>query len=227
MDHDGSMSRMLRMCEWVMRLAYTNLLWLMFTMLGLGIFGLMPATTALFSVMRKWIQGHEQVNVSGTFWKVYREEFFRSNMIGVMLFILGTIIYVDLAYIYPTSWFLHVLRFGIYIFGFLFIVSLCYIFPLLAHYDWKKRLYLKFSLLLGISYLQYTLSMLVFSAVLFVLFAYLPGIVPFFSVSLLAYGHMWLAYQVFKKVEFESEQQTAELKKRLPSFLQLKRVNTQ
>lgn len=227
MDHDGSMSRMLRMCEWVMRLAYTNLLWLLFTLLGLGIFGLMPATTALFSVMRKWIQGHEQVSVFRLFWKVYREEFIRSNLIGVVLFIIGMIIYVDLAYIYPTSWFWHVLRFAIYIFGFLFIVSLFYIFPLLAHYDWKKRLYLKFSLLLGISYLQYTLSMLVFSAVLFVLFAYLPGIVPFFSVSILAYGHMWLAYQVFKKVECESEQQAAEVKKRLPSFLQSKRVNTQ
>ncbi|UYO34900.1 YesL family protein [Bacillus zhangzhouensis] len=227
MDHDGSMSRMLRMCEWIMRLAYTNLLWLLFTILGLGIFGLMPATTALFSVMRKWIQGHEQVNVSRTFWKVYREEFVRSNIIGVMLFIIGTIIYVDLAYIYPTSWLLHVLRFFIYIFGFLFIVSLFYIFPLLAHYDWKKRLYLKFSLLLGVSYLQYTLSMLVFSAVLFVLFAYLPGIVPFFSVSILAYGHMWLAYQIFKKVEFECELQTAEVKKRLPSFLQSKQVDTQ
>lgn len=199
MDHDGSMSRMLRMCEWVMRLAYTNLLWLLFTILGLGIFGFMPATTALFSVMRKWIQGHEQVSVFQTFWKVYREEFVRSNVIGVVLVIIGTIIYVDLAYIYPTSWFLHVLRFAIYIFGFLFIVSLFYIFPLLAHYEWKKRLYLKFSLLLGISYLQYTLSMLVFSAILFILFAYLPGIVPFFSISILAYGHMWLAYQVFKR----------------------------
>ncbi|MCA0119942.1 YesL family protein [Bacillus sp. RSS_NA_20] len=227
MDHDGSMSRMLRMCEWVMRLAYTNVLWLLFTLLGLGIFGFMPATTALFSVMRKWIQGHEQVNVFQTFWKVYREEFVRSNVIGVVLVTIGTIIYVDLAYIYPTSWFLHVLRFAIYIFGFLFIVSLFYIFPLLAHYDWKKRLYLKFSLLLGISYLQYTLSMLVFSAILFILFAYLPGIVPFFSISIVAYGHMWLAYQVFKKIEFESEQPAVDVKKRFPSFLQSKRVNTQ
>ncbi|MFJ5965311.1 YesL family protein [Bacillus sp. NPDC093026] len=226
MDYDGSMSRMLRMCEWVMRLAYTNLLWLLFTLLGLGFFGVMPATTALFSVMRKWIQGHEQVKVFRMFWKVYREEFLRSNLIGVVLLMIGTIIYVDLAYIYPTSFFLHALRFAIYIFGFLYIVSLFYIFPLLAHFDWKKRLYLKFSLLLGISYLQYTLSMLAFSVLVFFLFAYLPGIVPFFSMSILAYGHMWLAYQVFKKIAFDSEQKTVDVKKRLPSFLQSKQVNT-
>ncbi|MFS0654512.1 YesL family protein [Bacillus sp. 179-C3.3 HS] len=227
MDHDGSMSRMLRMCEWVMRLSYTNLLWLLFTILGCGLFGFMPATTALFSVMRKWIQGHEQVKVFRTFWNVYREEFFRANLIGLVLLMIGVILYVDLAYIYPTSFLLHVLRFAIYIFGFLFIVSLFYIFPLLAHYDWKKRLYLKFSLLLGISYLQYTLVMFAFTAILFVLFAYLPGIVPFFSMSILAYVQMWFAYQVFKKVEADSEQKAVDVKKRIPSFLPSKRVNTQ
>ncbi|MFB8735503.1 YesL family protein [Bacillus sp. SL00103] len=151
MDHDsGSMSRMRRMCEWVMRLAYTNLLWSLFTMLELGIFGLMPATTALFSVMRKWIQGHEQISVFRLFGRCTVRSLY-ALAIGVTLLVIGTIIYVDLAFIYPTSWFLYVLRFAIYIFGFLFVVSLFYIFPPLAHYDWKKRLYLKFSLLLGIS----------------------------------------------------------------------------
>ncbi|MGE6628812.1 YesL family protein [Bacillus sp. NPDC077027] len=227
MEHDGSMSRVFRMCEWVMRFAYTNLLWLLFTLLGLGLFGIMPATTALFSVMRKWIRGSEQVGIFKTFWHAYKQEFLRSNMIGAVLLCIGTIIYVDLAYIYPTTFFLHVLRFVIYIFGFLFIAMLFYIFPLLAHFDWKKRLYLKFSLLLSISYLQYTLSMLAFTVVLYIVFAYLPGIVPFFSVSLLAYGHMWLAYQVLKKVEFDSEQEAKEVSKRLPSFLQTSRAKAQ
>lgn len=30
MEHDGSLGRMLRFCEWIMRFAYTNLLWLFF-----------------------------------------------------------------------------------------------------------------------------------------------------------------------------------------------------
>ncbi|MGK9267348.1 YesL family protein [Bacillus inaquosorum] len=201
MEHDGSMGRVLRCCEWVMRFAYTNLLWLFFTMIGLGVFGIMPATAALFAVMRKWIQGQDNVPVLQTFWREYKAEFLRSNLIGAVLAVIGLIIYIDLAFIYPSHFLLHVLRFAIMIFGFLFISMLFYVFPLLVHFDWKKRLYVKFSLLLSVAYLQYTLVMLALTVALFFLLAYLPGIVPFFSVSLISYCHMRMVYAVLLKVE--------------------------
>ncbi|MCY9069223.1 YesL family protein [Bacillus inaquosorum] len=201
MEHDGSMGRVLRFCEWVMRFAYTNLLWLFFTMIGLGVFGIMPATAALFAVMRKWIQGQDNVPVLQTFWREYKAEFLHSNLIGAVLAVIGLIIYIDLAFIYPSHFLLHVLRFAIMIFGFLFISMLFYVFPLLVHFDWKKRLYVKFSLLLSVAYLQYTLVMLALTVALFFLLAYLPGIVPFFSVSLISYCHMRMVYAVLLKVE--------------------------
>ncbi|PJH92710.1 YesL family protein [Bacillus sp. SN1] len=201
MEHDGSMGRVLRFCEWVMRFAYTNLLWLFFTMIGLGVFGIMPATAALFAVMRKWIQGQDNVPVLQTFWREYKAEFLRSNLIGAVLAVIGLIIYIDLAFIYPSHFLLYVLRFAIMIFGFLFISMLFYVFPLLVHFDWKKRLYVKFSLLLSVAYLQYTLVMFALTVALFFLLAYLPGIVPFFSVSLISYCHMRMVYAVLLKVE--------------------------
>ena len=201
MDHDGSMGRVLRFCEWIMRFAYTNLLWLVFTLLGLGVFGVMPATAALFAVIRKWIQGQDNVPVLKTFWREYKAEFFRSSLIGAVLAIIGLIIYIDLAFIYPSHFLLHVLRFAIMIFGFLFVSMLFYVFPLLVHFDWKKRLYVKFSLLLSVAYLQYTLVMLALTVALLFLLAYLPGIVPFFSVSLISYCHMRIVYAVLLKVE--------------------------
>lgn len=57
-------------------------------------------------------------------------------------------------------------------------------FPLLAHFDWKKRMYLKFSLILGVSYLQYTLTMIALVILLLAAFAYLPGIIPFSASAL-------------------------------------------
>lgn len=200
-EQSVSMGRVLSFCEWVLKFFYANLLWFVFTLLGLGVFGFMPATTALFSVMRKWIMGKTDIPICKKFWQAYRGEFFRSNVIGLILAAVGIIIYVDLAFIYPEHFLLHVLRFVIMIFGFLFLIMLFYMFPLLAHFDWKKRMYFKFSLILGISYLQYTLTMMAVAAVLYIAFAFLPGIVPFFSVSLLSYAVMWLAYQVLKKAE--------------------------
>nr|WP_269154326.1 YesL family protein [Bacillus sonorensis] len=193
------MGRVLSFCEWVMRFAYTNLLWFLFTILGLGVFGFMPATTALFAVMRKWIMGRSDIPVFKTFWMAYREEFFRSNALGCIMAAAGIILYIDLAFIYPENVFLYILRFVIMVFGFLFLIMFFYMFPLLAHFDWKKRMYLKFSLILGVSYLQYTLTMIALVILLLAAFAYLPGIIPFFSVSLVSYLIMWLAYQVFKR----------------------------
>lgn len=77
--------------------------------------------------------------------------------------------------------------------------------PLLVHFDWKKRLYVTFSLLLGVAYLQYTLVMLALTDALF-LFAYLPGIVPFFSVSLISYCYMRIVYAVLLKLERQDDE---------------------
>ena len=39
--------------EWVIRLVYLNILWIGVSLLGLGILGIFPATSALFPVLRK------------------------------------------------------------------------------------------------------------------------------------------------------------------------------
>ena len=98
MEMEGLTGRFLRICEVISRLAYANLLWILFTVLGLGIFGFMPATVALFTVTRKWVMGDRDIPVFKTFWNTYRKEFFKSTLFGVVLFAIGYIIYIDLAF---------------------------------------------------------------------------------------------------------------------------------
>src|SRR5699024_2801656 len=98
----GITGRLFRLCEVVMRLAYVNLLWVLFTALGLGLFGIFPATVALFTVTRKWVMGDHDIPIFSTFWHTYRKEFFKSTLFGFILFVIGYIIYVDLVYL-PTG----------------------------------------------------------------------------------------------------------------------------
>ena len=49
--------------EWVIRLVYLNFLWIGFSLLGLGILGIFPATSALFSVLRKYFIKNERVKL--------------------------------------------------------------------------------------------------------------------------------------------------------------------
>ena len=134
----------------ISRLAYANLLWILFTLLGLGIFGFMPATVAFFTVTRKWVMGDRDIPVFKTFWTTYRQEFFKSTLFGFLLFAIGYIIYIDLAFS-PTGGLFTLLRIALFICGIAYVILLLYIFPIYVHYDWRKRLYIKYALLIGIS----------------------------------------------------------------------------
>lgn len=54
-------------CTWVMRLAYLNVLWILFSLAGLVVFGLMPATAAMFTVAREWAKGNTDAPVFSVF----------------------------------------------------------------------------------------------------------------------------------------------------------------
>ena len=192
--------RLFKICEVISKLAYVNLLWILFTLLGLGIFGVMPATIALFAVNRKWIMGERDIPVFTTFYKVFRQEFFKSTYLGVILFAIGYILYIDLAYL-PTGGILSVLRWGLIICSLLYIIMLLYILPIYVHYEWKKRLYIKYAFLLGASHPHYTLLMIIGIVVLYYIMITVPGLIPFFSVSILSYIVSWIAFQVLMKIE--------------------------
>lgn len=200
MELNGVTGRFFKICEVISKMAYVNLLWILFTVLGLGIFGFMPATVALFTVTRKWVMGDRDVPVFKTFWQTYRKEFFKSTLFGVILFVIGYIIYIDLVLL-PSDGIFIVLRGGIFICALLYAIVLLYIFPIYVHYDWKKRLYMKYALLVGASHPHYTLLILIGIVALYYIIITIPGLIPFFSVSVLAYIIMWTSYQVIKKME--------------------------
>lgn len=56
-----------------MKLAYVNLLWLLFTVAGLAVFGFMPATVSLFTIVRKWQMKQAEVTVWNTFISIYKK----------------------------------------------------------------------------------------------------------------------------------------------------------
>ncbi|MBD1379397.1 YesL family protein [Metabacillus arenae] len=197
----GLSGRFFRISEWISRLAYVNFLWLLFTLTGLVLLGIMPATVALFAVIRKWVLGKNEFSVFSVFWKTYRKEFVKSNFLGAVLVIFSFILYVDLAFIPIEGIFFTLIRFGVLVISFLFLIVLLYIFPVYVHYDWKIGMYLKYAFILGASYPHFTFGMMIGIFILYLILTIVPGVIPFFSVSLLAFMIMWTANQVFKKAE--------------------------
>lgn len=200
MELDGMTGRFFRICEIISKLAYLNILWIFFTILGVGIFGFIPATVALFAIVRKWVMRDTDVPIFTTFWKIFRQEFLKSSMLGGSLLLIGYILYIDFLYL-PSDGLFALVRFGLMLVALLYIIVLLYIFPLFVHYEWKNRLYIKYALVLGASHPHYTLLMIIGIGIVYYASVNIPGIIPFFSISLLAYIIMWTSYQVIRKIE--------------------------
>ncbi|MDR4984707.1 YesL family protein [Bacillus cereus] len=189
--------------EKVMRIAQFQLLWIVFTLCGGVIFGIMPATVALYTTVRKWMMNNnDNLSFVKVYWTTFRKEFWKANALGIMLALSGLLIYLNLSLIRFSNgaayWFLLIFVFMLSI---LFFILLLYIFPVYVHFDIKFSRYFSVSLLIGILSPFHTLLMIIGYYVLILLFKTIPGLIPFFSVSLFSFLSMWVSMRVFNRME--------------------------
>nr|WP_328703180.1 DUF624 domain-containing protein [Alkalihalobacterium elongatum] len=186
----------------VYRFIALNILWLLFFVMGLGVFGIMPATVALFRVVREWIKGDPHFPLFSNYLKFYKGEFIRSNLLGAFFAIVFYIIYVNFSfvtYFYQESihFYIYLVIFGI---GTIAVMTFLNTFSVMAHFEYKKTSqYLKAAA--GLVFARPLTALLQ----LFWLFAYLlvainfPKIFIAIGISVFAYVLMSINYSVFKK----------------------------
>ncbi|RSL35336.1 DUF624 domain-containing protein [Salibacterium salarium] len=205
MEINGFMGAFYNISVKVSKLAYVNILWITFTLAGLCVFGFMPATVAMFAVMRKWTNNITNVRVFQTFWDHYKSEFIKSNLLGGILLILGLMLYANFQLIQEPKLLESMLRVVLLFISVLFLIAVLFIFPVYVHFQLKAPLYLRTALILGMAYPHYTFMMAVCLYVLQEVFMFIPGLMPFFAASLISYLLMWFSNKVFKKVEDKQE----------------------
>lgn len=190
-----------RISDWVMRLAYLNLLWITFTLIGFGLFGFFPATIGMFSVCRKWVMGEEEVPVFKTFFHNYKREFRKGNLLGVCLAAILYILWRDYRILQTVAeGNLQTLSYFFFLLFISFGIFLLFLFPLYVHYDLKVIQLVKNTFLIAIVSPLTTIVMV--TGVLFVYYVTLAisGIILFFSGSALALFLMWCSYRALQKL---------------------------
>ena len=192
-----SVERLNHILTIILNLVYVNFLWIIFTILGLGIFGIGPSTYALVSICRQWVRG-QSLPVFKTYWKYYKESFRESVIISWIYLIGGIVLIVDLMHV--ANWYVRV---ALFVISFIYLLSLVYIFPIMAHYNWKGiRIKIKMSLIFGFSCLQYSLVLfLVTGGIYWAATNFFPGVLTFLGISFLFYLITWTANQVFTRME--------------------------
>jgi uncharacterized membrane protein YesL len=170
-------------------------------MIGLGLLGIFPATTAMFAVTRRWVLGERDIPVFKVFWQYFKADFKKSNILGYILTIIGLFLYIDLKFfqgiIHPVYSLIMII---FMVLSFLYFTVLLYIFPIYVHYEMKLRDYLKYAVIIAIGRPFQTFAMLLGVIVIYLLYSHLPGLMPFVGASLLSFVLMQVSYISFKKM---------------------------
>lgn len=185
-----------------MRFAYVNLLWFVFTLAGGVVLGLFPSTTALHSVTRQWLLGKSDIPVFQTFWKYYRQEFWKSNRLGIAVIIIVAIAAIDIWYIQSNAmdqftW----ISIPLFAYMLLSVFFLFFIFPVFAHYELPVLRQVKNAfLIMLISPLHIGLIVICFASLYFVVQAF-PAVLFIFGASLYAFITMWISLHRFQRIQ--------------------------
>lgn len=194
-----------RFLEWLMWIMYLNLLWIISSLLGLIVFGIFPATMALISTIREW-HVNEEISFHKSYAKAYKQYFIKSNLMGFLFLVVGYILFVDLQWIIQnTSTFQFLFLTVFIVLAFIYIITLLYTFPIMAHFNLKISHAIKHAIIIGVFSPLVTFIMGTILILLQYLWRFIPGLLPVIGVSLTFYIITRFSIIAFERFEVKQK----------------------
>jgi uncharacterized membrane protein YesL len=235
MEMRGLMGGFYKISEWIMRLAVTNVLWIVCSLpfvyllvsavffspntdqmlWGLTIslvtapFFFFPATAALFTVARKWVMGEGDVPLLKTFFRGYKENYVQSMLGGIIYALLFIIMIVDFR-VYLNG--LSSLQLLSYIFIGLMVllfVSLFNFFSMTVHYHMKTLQLVKNAILITIGRPIRSVGTVITCGFIIYISTRWTFLIPFFMGSLVAMVAFYNFYGIYQKLQLQAEKAAA------------------
>ncbi|WP_332697707.1 YesL family protein [Halalkalibacter lacteus] len=208
MQVGGMTGGIYKVCDWLMKLAIVNLLWLSFTLLGLGLFGMFPATVAMLSVLNRWIN-QEEFKVVPYFVHVWKETFVRANIMMVLTVIVGAVLVTNFMIVQSMDGILHLfLKYGLICTFVLYSIVVLYVLPILSHHSHGGWHTIKMSFITGTLHPVRTGLLLGGYVLLYLIIRSFPGVIPFYSVSLIGIWTTVILAPVMMREKEENSQGT-------------------
>ena len=137
----------------ILTVVYLNLLWVVFTVLGLGIFSIGPSSYALMKYYDRWFRLKEKPAITKSFWKYFKERYRQSLVISWIQ--IGAIGIVIVNLFTTNQWYIKTANaFALVLLVFLF--SHVYTIMAATTYQTIKEI-LKGSAMVGFGYLHYSI----------------------------------------------------------------------
>ncbi|MBB6691300.1 DUF624 domain-containing protein [Cohnella xylanilytica] len=243
MEMRGMMGGFYKISEWIMRLSVTNVLWVLcslpvwflvlatllpaadtnqltFSIILISIvspFTLFPATSAMFSVARKWVMGEVDAPLLKTFFRSYKQNYLQAMVGGILYAVLFAVLIIDYQ-VYLKN----LKGFGVLAILFLALMVLLFIsmfqfFSMLSHFHMKTLQLLKNAVILTIGRPLRSLSTAIVSAfVLYISVFQFQFLIPFFMGSIIAVVAFFNFYHTIQKMQAKAQAAGADPDEDLP-----------
>ncbi|WP_170885574.1 YesL family protein [Bacillus alkalicellulosilyticus] len=211
MEFRGVMGGLFRISEWITRLAYINILWIFFSIVGFLVIGFFPSTVAMFTVMRKLVMREVDIPIFMTFWLTFKKELVKSNILGYIVSTLGIVLYINITFLQHSDTNISFLLIPNMMIALLFLLTILYVFPVYVHYEYSIMAVLKNSLLLMIIHPIATMSMIIGSFTILIALNVLPAFSFFFSGSGFALLFTAISLWVFDRILQKKQVETIKL----------------
>lgn len=190
------------LCSWITKIAYVNLLWIVFSIAGLLVFGIMPATIAICTVVRKWFLKEAEFAIFPVFVTTYKQEFISANKLGMLLWLTIGLLLADFLFLQSVGGLIQVIfTVPLIIVIFLLTAIILYIFPVYVHFEQSFFLQIKNALLIALVNPLHLFLMMITICAVSVIYWLLPSLIPFFGVSLITVLMMFFALKSFASLE--------------------------
>lgn len=179
-------SKLFIFCEWVMRLALLNILFVFFSLAGCIIFGVTPAYTAMMTIFKQLYEGQD-VPIFTRFYHIYKAEFFKSNRFGLLYGYIIGLFFANFLFIQTLPANVQTIAMLLLIIGILVVgMSLLYIFPLYLKFEATTWRLIKNSFYVAVAFLPRTLISILLIAAVIAFCLYQPIFLFIFGFSSLA-----------------------------------------
>lgn len=202
MIENGLVNSFNTILKWITRIAVVNILWIGFSLIGLIIGGIFPATVASLSISRKWLIGEIDIPIWKTFKDNFKKEFIISNLLGWLLILVGGILYVNYRMLLTMSGnFLLICTFAFYLLLLFYFLLMIWIFPLISHYNGTIMQHIKNAIILGIGKIYISIAnFLWLFSVVYISLKY-PSSILFVSIGIGSLGWSWISLRTFNKLD--------------------------
>ncbi|WP_225743847.1 YesL family protein [Marinilactibacillus sp. Marseille-P9653] len=169
----------------IVNLCKLNILWIFFTILGVVVAGIYPATVAALIISRKWLLTKDYTVSVKEFYMHFKREFWSANRAGIVFTIAGLVLYLNYDIMSNAAISLPIIvPIAFYIVLFSFITTIIWFFPLYVHRDNTLLQQVRNAFILGVIKTPITLIQMISLFILFYFSLALPTMLIFFTFAI-------------------------------------------